>query len=90
MLAADVQDAVFFVENSQQSGEDIIYFTNYKSFKRAARNEWKVDQLILINCKIINFPPVRAYEKPRRRNSWHKNKNEFNGFVWFSDKKFRI
>ena len=63
MLAADVQDAVFLVENSQQSGEDIIYFTNYKSFKRVARNKENVDQLNLINCKIINFPPVCAYEK---------------------------
>ena len=39
MLAADVQDAVFLVENSQQSGEDMIYFTihNSKSFKRVAK-----------------------------------------------------
>ena len=63
MLAADVQDAVLLVENSQQSGEGIIYLTNYKSVKRVARNKENVDQLILINCKIINFPPVRAYEK---------------------------
>ena len=58
MLAADVQDCVFPFENPQQSGEDIIYFLNYKSFKRVERNEENVDQLILINCKIINFPPV--------------------------------
>ena len=63
MLAADVQDAVFLVESSQQSGEDKIYFTNCKSFKRVARTKENVDQLILINCKVINFPPVRAYEK---------------------------
>ena len=63
MLAADVQDTVFLVENSQQNGEDIIYFTNYKSFKRVARNKENVYQLILINCKIINFPPARACEK---------------------------
>ena len=39
------------IENSQQSGEDIIYFTNYKSFKRVSINKENVDQLI------------RAYEK---------------------------
>ena len=43
----------------QQSGEDIIYLTDYKSFKRVARNKENVDQLILINFKIINCPPVR-------------------------------
>ena len=63
MLAGYVQDAVFLVENSQQSGENIRYFNNYKSFKRVERNKENFDQLILINCKIINFSPVRAYDE---------------------------
>ena len=31
-----------------------IYFSNYKSFKRESRNRENFDQLIVINCKIIN------------------------------------